>query len=72
MKITHQQELQPFQTPNYVLPVMPVGKREDGPRLDGPKYALHELSDEVLEELCARFRHDVLAKARAGRDSQSR
>ena len=64
MKITVQQELQPFQVPNYVLAVAPPGKREDGLR-EPPKYHLSELSDETLSALCNKFREDVFAKARA-------
>lgn len=64
MKITTEQELQPFQVPNYVLTVAKVRPKQDG-WVETPKYHLSELSDEVLESLCKKFRDDVFAKARA-------
>ncbi len=67
MKITLEQEVQPFQVPNFVLTVLPPRARQEGPNFDAPKYALHELSDETLDLLCRKFREDVFAKAHAGR-----
>ncbi len=64
MKITTEQELLPFQVPNYVLRVSKVRPRQEG-IVEAPKYHLSELSDAVLEALCKKFRDDVFAKARA-------
>lgn len=63
MKITTEQELQPFQVPNYVLGKMTPGRRQDGFQA-APHYHLSDLSDDVLESLCKKFRDDVFAKAR--------
>jgi hypothetical protein len=71
MKITTEQELQPFQVPNYVLTVKPPQSRQEGFR-EGPKYHLSELSDDVLESLCKRFRDDVFAKARGTSAAEER
>ena len=71
MKIAHPQELAPFTVPNYVLTVQPPRPRQDG-FVEGPKYAIHELSDATLDLLCRKFREDVFAKAVEGRkDSPS-
>ena len=66
MKIAHPQELQPFMVPYYVLTVRPVRPCQEG-FVEGPKYALHELSDATLDILCRKFREDVFAKAIEGR-----
>jgi hypothetical protein len=62
MKITTEQELQPFTVPNFVLTVGKTGARQDG-FVEGPKYALGELSVETLNALCDKFRDDVLERA---------
>ena len=67
MKITLEQEVHPFQVPNYVLVRMPPSRRQDGFLADPPKYRLGDLADETLEMLCARFKHDVFARAREQR-----
>jgi hypothetical protein len=67
MKITTEQELLPFNVPNFVLTRQPVRPRQEGVNFDAPKYAIHELDDKILDLLCRRFRDDVFAKAKAGR-----
>lgn len=69
MKITTEQELQPFSVPNYVLAVSKARPRQEGPNFDAPKYHLSELSDDVLLALCEQFKQYVLEKARENRDS---
>lgn len=57
-----QLKLRPFQTPNYVSV-----EGESKPRQEGlqelPKFALNELSEESLSELCDQFRFDIFKKA---------
>jgi len=66
MKITTEQELVPFNVPNYVLTKAAVRPRQEGFK-ETPKYAIHELDDKTLDLLCRKFRDDVFAKAAAGR-----
>jgi hypothetical protein len=58
----HEIELQPFRTPNFVLPVQKPGSRQDGFH-DAGSIPLSELSVETLEKMCAQFRIDVMTKA---------
>ena len=67
MKITTEQELQPFTVPNFVLSVPKGAQRQDG-FVEVPKYSLGELSDETLNSLCLKFRNDVLDRANAQRN----
>ena len=62
-------ELRPFTVPHYVSQVIPPGKRQDGFR-EAPKFALHELDDAALNQLCDDFRASVLARAREGREGR--
>ncbi len=55
-------ELQPFTVPNYVIVKMPPRPRQDG-FVESPKYALAELTPDVLAVLCDEFRAAVFAKA---------
>ena len=58
----HTIELQPFTVPNFVRPVSPVRKREDG-IIEMPAIPLSELSTETLENMCTEFRDGVFKKA---------
>lgn len=55
-------KLQPFRVPNYVLADAPARPRHEG-YVETPKFALGELDDETLAELCDDFRRAVFAKA---------
>ena len=61
----HEIELQPFRTPNFVLPVQPIGCRQNGftPQAGIP---LSELSKETLTKMCEQFRDEVMRKAGHG------
>lgn len=63
MAIETKIKLQPFRVPNFAICEVPAGRRQDGFK-EAPKYALSELDDETLEELCRQFKDDVFAKAR--------
>ena len=58
----HEIELQPFRTPNFVLPVQKPGNRQDGFH-DAGSIPLSELSKETLEAMCKQFRDDIMRKA---------
>jgi hypothetical protein len=62
MKIVTEQELAPFTVPHFVGVVQKTGRRQDG-FVGAPKYALGDLSDETLNDLCLQFRNDVLDRA---------
>jgi hypothetical protein len=55
-------DLQPFQTPNFV-----IGKTTALPRGDGwhpsPKWSLKEVDAETLARMCDEFRAEVFKKA---------
>jgi CRISPR/Cas system endoribonuclease Cas6 (RAMP superfamily) len=55
-------ELQPFTVPNFVLVKPRLGFRQEG-ITEAPKFALSELDEQTLEQLCAEFRRAVFAKA---------
>lgn len=55
-------ELQPFITPNYVLVKMPARPRQEGFQ-ENPKFALSELEESTLSELCDKFREEIFLKA---------
>lgn len=63
-------ELQPWQTPNFVTQKMPPRPRQDGP-IEGPKFALADLTPEILSDLCDEFRKEVFRKS-GMRDPQVR
>ena len=59
-------ELQPFSVPNFVLATPKrIGNRQDGFH-EAQKYALSELDEKTLGELCDKFRADVFSKAKYG------
>ena len=55
-------DVQPWQTPNYVIGKMPSRPRQDG-FIEGPKWALSEVDADVLAKLCDQFRAEVFRKA---------
>ncbi len=66
MKIKLEVELIPFTVPNFVRV-----KSEPRPRQDGIQndkcYALHELDNVTLHDLCVEFTEAVMTKAAEGR-----
>jgi hypothetical protein len=62
MKATLQVELQPFQTPNYVLTKAKPLDRQEGMQ-EAPKYHLSEFDSATLDKLCREFRREVFGKA---------
>lgn len=60
--MTHTIELQPVQVPNFVRPVAPVGKRQDGFK-ELPAIPVSDLSVDTLEAVCAEFRRGLFEKA---------
>lgn len=62
MKPTIEIDLQPFRTPNFVLPVAKPAKREDGFK-ESVSYALSELNEAVLSKMCDDFRTEIFRKA---------
>lgn len=73
MKIKLEQEVQPFQVPNFVIVVAKPRPKQEG-FVEATKYALGDLADETLEMLCDQFRRDVFARAkqqRAGDEERS-
>lgn len=55
-------DLKPIRTPNYVLAVVPPGKRQDG-FVEGPKWHVKDIPAETLAALCDQFRKDLFEKA---------
>lgn len=60
--ISHSIQLRPFQTPNFVLPVVEARPRQEG-LIETPPIPLASLSVEALDALCRDFRAEVFAKA---------
>ena len=57
-------EIQPWQTPNFVLGVIPAKERQDWFNPEAaPKWALKEVDVETLSMLCDAFRSDIFYKA---------
>lgn len=57
-------KLHPFMTPNFVRPILPAGKREDGISFnESPAFALKEIDAEELSDLCDAFRAEIFTKA---------
>lgn len=56
-------ELEPFRVPNYVMVKQKAGLRQDGARLDSPKYHVKDLDIDTLSQLCDEFREAIFAKA---------
>lgn len=57
-----QLDLRPFTVPNFVSVVSKPRPREEGMQ-EPPKFALSELSEEALNDLCNHFRREVFNKA---------
>lgn len=55
-------DIQPWQTPNYVIVKMPPRARQDG-MIEAPKWELKDVDSETLSKLCDDFRRDVFLKA---------
>jgi hypothetical protein len=62
MGATMKIQLRGFTVPNFVLQVMPEGKRQDGWK-EAPSYPLSEVDAETLAAMCEEFREAVFAKA---------
>ena len=57
-------ELQPWQTPNFVIGTMPPRSRQEGFNPDAcPKWSLAETDADVLAKQCDQFRAGVFRKA---------
>lgn len=63
-------QLRPFTIPNFVLCEIPARPRQEG-FAESPKFALHELDDKTLLEMCEEFKLAVMKKARDDRSSQT-
>jgi hypothetical protein len=62
MKVTHEVEVQPFTTPNFVITVMPPGARQEGIK-EAPKIPLADMEAATLSLLCDQFREEIFSKA---------
>lgn len=62
MKATILVELQPFQTPNYVIAVQEPRLR-DPDMTEAKKYHISDLDSLTLDRLCNQFRDEVFRKA---------
>ena len=57
-------KLQPWQTPNFVIGVMPPRPRQEGFNPDAvPKWQLKEVDAETLAKMCDDFRAEIFRKA---------
>lgn len=57
-------KLQPWQTPNFVIGVMPPLPRQEGFNPDAaPKWSLKEVDAETLAKMCDDFRAEIFRKA---------
>lgn len=57
-------ELQPWQTPNFVIGVISARSRQEGFKPDtAPKWALKEVDAETLAKMCDDFRAEIFRKA---------
>jgi hypothetical protein len=64
MRLTIDVEIQDFQTPNFVVPVQRIGKKEDGPGLElSQSIPLRDVPVDLLDRLCENFRREVFRKA---------
>lgn len=72
-----EQELHPFQTPNFVRLVVPPRPRQDGLQ-ESASIPLREVPENVLLQMCEDFKAEVLRKHRTpdtrqmGRDLANR
>ena len=57
-------EVQPWQTPNFIIGKMPARPRQEGFNIDAPKWSLAEVDEETLDKLCMDFRAEVFRKAK--------
>lgn len=55
-------ELQPWQTPNFVIVKVPPRPRQEGWQ-EAPKFPLSEVDAETLAQMCEAFRVEVFRKA---------
>lgn len=55
-------ELQPFQTPNFVIGIMAPKPRQEG-FVQPPTWPLAEVDAETLAKMCDAFRAEVFRKA---------
>ncbi len=62
MEVTIKVKLKPFTVPNYVLVVEKPLAREEGFK-EGRKYALSEIDEGYLLDLCDEFKAEVFRKA---------
>ena len=62
MKATMEVELQPFQTPDFVLAVSKPALKQQGMQ-ELPRYPLSDLDPMTLGRLCDDFRAEVFRKA---------
>ena len=57
-------EIQPWQTPNFVIGKMPARPRQEGFNPDAcPKWSIAETDSETLAKLCDDFRAEIFRKA---------
>jgi hypothetical protein len=57
-------KLQAWQTPNFVIGVMPPRPRQEGFNPDAaPKWSLKEVAAETLAKMCDDFRAEIFRKA---------
>jgi hypothetical protein len=62
VKITYEIEIKPFTVPNFVIPVQPEGKRQDGFKpVEG--IPLKHVPFVTLQSLCEEFVSSVMNKA---------
>jgi hypothetical protein len=62
MSIKMNIDIVPWMTPNFVSVKMPSRPRQEGFN-EGIRYALNELDEQTLSELCDNFRKEVFEKA---------
>lgn len=62
IEITQKMRVRPFTVPNFVLPILPPGNRQEGFK-ETPGIPVGDLSDEVLNQLVDQFRRDLLSNA---------
>ena len=61
-------ELKPWQTPNFVVPIVPTvpAQRQDGfnPNVNSNAISLENVPVEILSEMCDKFRSEIFKKAK--------
>jgi len=63
MEIQVTVKIKPFTVPNYVLVDAKPRPRDEGFLAEDAKYALKDLSSEILNTLCEDFKKEVFKKA---------